>query len=438
MKKLALLGILTLILGAAGLLYYDLHRPYRGYSNSVILVINPGMRAPEVTDLLAARGVLRHRLPFFIEDILGRPRHRSIKAGEYLFDQALTPLQVYWKLVRGDVYLRAILIPEGSDRFEMARIFEEQLGIRPADFLELTQVTGPIRDLDSQAASLEGFLFPDTYRFPRGASAATVVTAMLGRFRHVLESRFPELLRSPDKLHEVVTLASLVEKETPTPTERPLVAGVFTRRLEKGMALQCDPTVVYAARLDRLVSASIDGTMNLNLIAPATDPIKEEELQIDSPYNTYSHAGLPRGPICSPGEASLRAALNPAAGPSLYFVSNNQGGHLFAATLAEHNRNVTRYRRQLAAANTSEERTADEKRGISGALSPALDSAGQPASVPSTSSPNRSGKGMPSGRSNTRTRPAHAIAAGHSKSHSSRQRARHKRQKLSKQEDRHS
>src|SRR5262249_37692082 len=154
----------------------------------------------------------------------------------------------------------------------IARIFQEQLGIRPADFLQVTQVTGPIDDLDPQAPSLEGFLFPDTYRFPHGASAATVVTAMLGRFRRVLESRFPDLLRSPDKLHDVITLASRVEKETPMPAERPLVAGVFERRREKGMTLQCDPTVVYAARLDRLVSASIEGAMNLNLIAPAPDP----------------------------------------------------------------------------------------------------------------------------------------------------------------------
>src|SRR5207237_8131292 len=156
----------------------------------------------------------------------------------------------------------------------------------------------PVRDLDPQAPSLEGFLFPDTYRFPHGASAGVVVTAMLARFRHVLGTRFPDLGQSPDRLHELLTLASLVEKETPIAAERPMVAGVFRRRLQKAMMLQCDPTVVYAERLDRLVTASIGGVMNLNVIAPVMEPITGGELQIDSTYNTYTHAGLQRGPLC--------------------------------------------------------------------------------------------------------------------------------------------
>jgi UPF0755 protein len=154
---------------------------------------------------------------------------------------------------------------------------------------------------------------------------------MVARFRHVLQTRLhQEMAAAPGNLHDVVTLASLVEKETPDPAERPLVAGVFMRRLEKGMPLQCDPTVIYAARLaNRTIG-----------------PIHQSDLKFDSPFNTYRRAGLPPGPIASPGETSLRAAFHPADGDELYFVANNHGGHFFARTLAEHQRNVARYRRE--------------------------------------------------------------------------------------------
>jgi UPF0755 protein len=257
-----------------------------------------------------------------------------LKAGEYLFDRPLRPLDVYRKLVAGDVYLYSVVIPEGSDRFDIARIVAERMGIDPTDFLRHTEQTSLINDLDSAAPTLEGYLFPDTYRFPRRVTADTVIATMLARFRHVMQTRLhDEITSGAGNLHHVVTLASLVEKETPEPGERPVVAGVFTRRLEKGMLLQCDPTVIYAARLaDRPIPV-----------------IHASDLKFDSPFNTYLHAGLPPGPIANPGESSLRAAINPAAGAALYFVSNNHGGHVFATTLAEHQRNVALYRRELAA-----------------------------------------------------------------------------------------
>jgi UPF0755 protein len=265
-----------------------------------------------------------------------------------------------------------VVIPEGSDRFDIARILNQRLGIDPALFLRLTRQTMPIHDLDPKALSLEGYLFPDTYRFPRGVSAATVVTTMLARFRHILATRFanqqpsptpapPQVGRgvgaspsdSPPQMgrgagggakswHDVITLASLVEKETPEASERPLVAGVFERRLELGMPLQCDPTVAYAAQLEDRPTGSIT----------------QSDLQLDSPYNTYRHAGLPPGPIANPGEASIRAALHPAAGDELYFVANNQGGHVFARTLAEHQLNVARYRREVEASQRKAAETA--------------------------------------------------------------------------------
>jgi UPF0755 protein len=333
-RGLAILAVLLILLGLLWV-WRDLYRPYRSYSGHLLVTIEPGMRAPAVAQLLVRRGVLAHRLPFLLRYWLGRPRHR-LKAGEYLFDRPLGPLDVYRKLIQGDVYLQPVVIREGADRFEVARILHQQIGLRPEEFLRVTEQTSAIRDLDPQAPSLEGYLFPDTYRFPRGASAASVAAAMLARFRHVLESKFPPL-PSPARLHELITLASLVEKETPDASERPLIAEVFVRRLEKGMPLQCDPTVVYAARL----SHRLNGRPVL--------PITQDDLDFESPYNTYRHAGLPPGPIASPGETSIRAALHPASTNALYFVSNNRGGHIFARTLAEHQRNVARYRRGVAA-----------------------------------------------------------------------------------------
>ena len=157
-------------------------------------------------------------------------------------------------------------------------------------------------------------------------------------FRHVLEARLPQALElGPGRLHELVTLASLVEKETPDASERPIIAGIFERRIEKGWPLQCDPTVIYAIRL------------KYGLMGRTIGPLTWTDLAVESPYNTYRQGGLPPGPICSPGEASLGAALDPGPGDLLYFVSNNHGGHLFARTLAEHHRNVARYRREMAA-----------------------------------------------------------------------------------------
>ena len=332
MRRLVALAAL-LALALSVWLGRELYRPYRGYSGSVLLEIEPGSRAPAVARLLVERGVLAQRLPFLVRYWLGRPR-QSLKAGEYLFERPARPVDVYRRLVQGDVYLHPVVIPEGSDRFDMARIFDERLQLDPAQFLRVTEQASLVHDLDPEAPSLEGFLFPDTYRFAKGATAATVVSTMLARLRQVLASRFrTEPPLSSARLHAALTLASLVEKETPDPSERPVIAGVFVRRLARGMPLQCDPTVIYAARINHRPLSSIT----------------TKDLDFDSPYNTYRRAGLPPGPIASPGEASIRAALYPEEGAALYFVSNNRGGHVFARTLAEHLRNVARYRKGVAA-----------------------------------------------------------------------------------------
>ena len=338
MRLLKVLFVLAILAGIFVLAqaWRELYQPYRGYSGNQILLIQPGTSAPDLAALLVQRGVLARRLPFLLRYFLGRAQHR-LKAGEYLFDRPLRPMDVYQKLIRGDIYLHPVLIPEGSDRFDIASILNRDLKINPEGFLRITGDAALIRDLDPQATSLEGYLFPDTYRFPRNVTAAAVVETMLLRFRHIYNSKFKQdFQQSGASLHEVITLASLVEKETPDHLERPIVAGVFARRLEQHMQLACDPTVVYAARLDH------------RMLERPLPPITRSDLNFDSPYNTYLHTGLPPGPIANPGEVSIRAAFAPAPGDALYFVSNNHGGHVFATTLAEHESNVARYRKQEA------------------------------------------------------------------------------------------
>ncbi len=338
MKKRLAVVLLAFAAGCGIWLWHELRIPYKGYSGRLVLVVQRHAQADQVADELLRHGVISERLPFLLLYTLGRRRHQTLKFGEYLFDRPLNATQIYEKLARGEVYLHTVVIPEGSDRYDMARIFQRDIGLDPRAFLAATRQTAEIRGLDPRAPTLEGYLFPDTYRLPRGISAGEVVETMLRRFRGVYASDIRTALSSDThSLHEVITLASLVEKETPNPSERPLIAGVFFRRLQRGMLLQCDPTVIYAVERTEGGSDAFNG------------PITGQDLVLPSPYNTYLHRGLPPGPICSPGLASILAALHPAPGKALYFVSNNHGGHVFADTLAQQNRNVARYRREREA-----------------------------------------------------------------------------------------
>jgi peptidoglycan lytic transglycosylase G len=344
-KKKILAPAVLVIIAALAVTGAEVLRPYRGYTGQVIVDIPPGTHTPEVANLLVAKGILAHRWPFLLIYGADKWRHR-LKAGEYLFDHPMRPLDVYRKLIRGEVYFRTVVIPEGSNRFDIARVLHRRLGIAPEDFLQVTQNASPIHDLDPQAPSLEGYLFPDTYRFEYHPTPEHMAMAMLARFREVLDRDFQQDFdRSGQNLHRVLTVASMIEKETPNQDERAIVAQVFELRLQKGMLLQCDPTVAYAAEMDHLAAV----------------PITESDLNLKSPYNTYVHSGLPPGPICNPGKASILAALHPAPTRYLYFVSNNHGGHHFARTLAEHQRNVARYRKQAAALR----HLAPDKAGIS-------------------------------------------------------------------------
>jgi UPF0755 protein len=255
----------------------------------------------------------------------------KLKAGEYHFDEPMSAGQVVDKIARGDVYVVSITIPEGLTIPEMAKVFESH-GLGTAQsFLEAAKDPAPIRALDPDARDLEGYLFPETYSMPRHAGAKELAKLMVDRFTRVLT---PELRQAAEarglSIRQAVTLASIVEKETARPEERPTVAAVYSNRLRIGMPLQCDPTVIYALELS--------GRYNGNL--------RKDDLLLDSPYNTYRYPGLPPGPIAAPGKGSLEAAIKPATADYLYFVSRNDGSHEFAKTLAEHNRNVQKYQVQ--------------------------------------------------------------------------------------------
>ena len=254
---------------------------------------------------------------------------RRLKAGEYRFDHPMRAAEVVAMLARGEVYLRPITFPEGLTIREMARIFESR-GLGTADsFVEAAREGASlVSDIDPSARNLEGYLFPETYALSRHAGASELVRMMTARFHQVftLELREAAAARGLTP-HEAVTLASLVEKETAVPAERPIIAGVYLHRLRVGMALQCDPTVIYALEAR--------GQYQGNLT--------HANLHVNSPYNTYRFPGLPPGPIAAPGRSSLDAVAHAEPVDYLYFVSRNDGTHVFASTLDEHNRNVRKY-----------------------------------------------------------------------------------------------
>lgn len=323
--------IVVAVAGAASWFYVGVDRPFKGYDTPETFVEIPqGAGSVAIARRLADAGIVRDVATFRIALWISG-EGRRLQAGEYRFDQPISARQVADKIARGDVYVRPITFPEGLTIKQMAAVYESK-GFGPAnEFLAAAKNAGLVAAIDPQAKDLEGYLFPDTYKMPRRSTAAQLVAKMVQEFMKALT---PELMDAVEARHltvrQFVTLASIVEKETGNKEERPLVAAVYANRLRIGMALQCDPTVIYA--LDRL--GRYDGNLT------------RESLQFDSRYNTYRYPGLPPGPIASPGRASLDAAAHPADADYLYFVSRNDGSHAFAATLEEHNRNVQKYQVQ--------------------------------------------------------------------------------------------
>ncbi|MCH9651112.1 MAG: endolytic transglycosylase MltG [Deltaproteobacteria bacterium] len=333
------LGMMALVaLIAAGVGYFWVQRtletPFKAYDEpETVVQVKTGSGAAQILRQLQEAGViLDHRMGrLYLEHKMGNP---SLQAGEYRFTEPMTLHQALEKLIRGEVVTYGVTLIEGLTAEETAaHLMAEGFGDREV-FREIMSSPELIADLDPSANNLEGYLFPDTYRFPRDTSEKVIVRTMVETFRRRWQEQVEPLRASGSNaaftVREIVTLASIVEKEAQVDEERPVIAGVYSNRLARGIALYADPTVIFALRLQ--------GRWNGNL--------RRADLQMDSPYNTYRYPGLPPGPIASSGLASLQAAADPAAVPYLYFVSRNDGTHVFAETLAEHNRNVNEWQKR--------------------------------------------------------------------------------------------
>jgi UPF0755 protein len=248
-----------------------------------------------------------------------------MQAGEYAFSTLLTPEQVLDRIVNGRVVIHIVTVPEGSTLWDVARILDQKELAPQNEIIDLAGSAEFARSLEVKARGLEGYLFPDTYQFKKPVSSASIASAMVRRFRQRLPQQWHGRLKELGlSLHEIVTLASIVEKEAVVDSERPVIAGVFYNRLKINMPLQSDPTAVYD-------------------IPWFSGPVTAAHLARQSPYNTYRIKGLPPGPICNPGEKSIQAAFYPEKVPYLYFVSNNDGTHHFSATSDEHRKAVAHY-----------------------------------------------------------------------------------------------
>lgn len=321
MLAVLLLGVLAAV-GAAWLVL----TPY-GPETEAFVEIAPGSSTLAIGQKLEAAGVVRSQFAF---DLLRWVKRGRLLAGEYRFDHPAAATEVYARLRRGDVYTVSLTIPEGANMFDIAaRVESAGLGTRE-DFLNAaTQETGLVADLDPAAKSLEGYLFPETYRFARTAKPTQIVAAMVRHFRLMAEQ-----LGLKEDVHQVVTVASLVERETAVDEERPLVASVFLNRLKKNMPLMTDPSVIYGLERENRWRGTLYAS----------------DLTHNTTYNTYVQAGLPPGPIANPGLHSLRAAMDPAKTDYLYFVAagaNAQGHSMFESTLDEHNHDVAVYRQAM-------------------------------------------------------------------------------------------
>lgn len=308
--------------------YVQVQTPYKAYSEEeTFFTVERGATGGAIGRALEASRIIADARLFRLTLRL-RGEEGRIQAGEYRFAEPLSTLEVIDRLTAGEIYTFAVTVPEGLTLAETAEHLAAK-GLGEADLLEQAfKDVATIAALDPEAVDLEGYLFPSTYRFPRNPAAKEVAATMVSHFKLIFDgtrqARARELGLTP---REVVTLASVIEKETGKAEERPLIGSVFWNRLERGMSLGSDPTVIYILKL----RGSYDGNL------------RRADLALDSPYNTYRYAGLPPGPIASPGAESIDAVLHPAETPYLYFVSKNDGSHHFSKTLREHNNAVRKY-----------------------------------------------------------------------------------------------
>jgi UPF0755 protein len=324
LRKLLILPLLA-VLAFAGWFAWATFSPVTPGEQKFVL-LRPGCSTRKIAAELKASGVIRSEKAFLLWHSFHRGR--SMKAGEYLFEKTATLPEVHERLAGGDIFVHTVVIPEGYTMFDIAQAIE-QVGLgTQEEFLKVARSdTELIQDLAPEAMTLEGYLFPDTYEFTRTQSMREIVAAMVHNFRQVATT-----IGLTTDVDQTVIMASIVEKETAVPEERPMVASVYYNRLTKRMALDADPSIIYA----KLLEGTYQGALH------------HADMQINSPYNTYRFPGLPPGPIGNPGRSALESAMHPARSGFLYFVSDGSSGHhRFATSLAEHNRNVSAFRRAI-------------------------------------------------------------------------------------------
>jgi UPF0755 protein len=328
LRKFVILVLLA-ALGAGGWLAWALLTPVTPEGQKFVL-LRPGYSTRRIAAELEAAGVIRSRLSFVLWHRIHRKQ--SLKAGEYLFDKTARTLDIHDRLVRGDIYVHTVVIPEGFTMFDIAQAVQDAGLGSSQEFLAVAKSnTELISDLAPDAKSLEGYLFPNTYEFTRTQSMKEIAAAMVRQFRQVAEQIGLTASGQGTDVQKTVTMASIIEKETAVPEERSVVASVYYNRLARNIALQADPSVIYA----ELLNGNYAGALH------------HSDMQFQSAYNTYTHPGLPPGPIGNPGRSSLEAALHPAQTNYFYFVSDGNGHHRFSRSLEEHNLNVAKLRQAV-------------------------------------------------------------------------------------------
>jgi len=321
-KAIRFLVLAGVLLG--GFVGYRLVVPYQGFAGEIFIDVPRGTSTSGIADLLAKAGVVRGRSDFLLARLIAQ--RKILQAGEYRFNRPATPVEVVNRIARGEIFYYELVVPEGKNMFDIAAA-AEQLGLFPASrFVDAARDPRLIHDLDPAAPTLEGYLFPDSYKLGRHTTPEDLCHIMTGKFRAAWKS-----LGANGDVHRTVTLASLVEKESKLPAERPKIAAVFENRLRIGMKLDCDPTTIYAAMLDGRYRGVIH----------------RSDLDSENLYNTYRHPGLPPGPIANPGLATLRAVVTPDVSDALYFVArpDGSGAHEFSSSMGAHESAVEKYRR---------------------------------------------------------------------------------------------
>jgi UPF0755 protein len=326
-RLIAISVVLVFVLCVFILLYfgYFLMSPAGFDRAEEIFIVERGSGLRAVATQLEQTKLIKSKDLFIVWAVV-KGGSRTIKAGEYSLNRSMSPVQIYTMLTSGAVKTHPLTVPEGLTVQTIAGLFATRGLVDKEEFISLAMDKDFAASHNIDGPSTEGYLFPDTYVLSKGMGARQILDLMINRFWQVFNSLVQDR-ELPMSIREIVTLASIVEKETGLAEERPVIASVFLNRLKKRMRLESDPTVIYDLK-------DFDGNLT------------KKHLQAPSPYNTYRYLGLPPGPIANPGRASLEAVLNPAQTSYLYFVSRNDGSHFFSSTLKEHNRAVVRYQKR--------------------------------------------------------------------------------------------